>query len=485
MKSFRLPNNHEYSGEINTDNQPNGIGILIYNTDNGITIKHCGTFIKGLKDGGGIEYIYNSNDNSYTRFSGTWCNDIKICGKLTQFDENNSFITQLYEGFLNENGQYHGEGTIFHVNGKKKYKGKFVNGNVEGKGTLYFENGSVRYKGKFLNNEFHDQYAILYNKQNQIIYEGAFEYNKRCGRGKEYTYSHGKTILYEGFWNNDQYHGQGTLRKNTFIYTGEFKNGKFDGYGIIDYRTEEMTYKGYFKNGLRHGKGKLTSFGDYSIDYEGDWIDDKKEGYGIYKKYGMYPQPYRNIPSIYEGHFINDMFNGKGKYTYYHGDTYDGSFLNNKRHGFGIMCYTSTGKKYEGDWKEDMKYGPGKLYNRDGHCTVAVWERDRIVSKSKKRINNYVQPLLPTEKKQRIEQIEEKQHIDIPHEFKCPIGLSIMKYPIICSDGHTYDAEHVNSLFNRLNKVTSPITREILDKDIRIPNHNLRKMIEEFLKNNS
>ena len=477
----------EFCGEVNEQNHPHGLGVLICkcNKEPFTISKYCGTFKDGKKNGEGIEYVYNNIDNTCIRMIATWKDNTLKHGEISQYSEDFVLIRKMYKGDFNEDKQYHGSGVIFHSNGKIKYEGEFQNNNMEGKGKLYFDNGQIKYKGRFTDNEFHDQYGVLYNDMNQVIYEGAFENGKRCGTGTEFIYqSMTKTIKYKGIWKNDMYHGKGNLKTNEFVYTGEFVEGKFNGYGIIEYIIKEAVYKGFFKDGLKHGKGKFTTFGNYSIEYEGDWVDDKKEGYGLYRKYGMYPHPYRNIPNIYKGEFLNDIFNGKGKYTYYHGDTYEGEYLDNKRHGFGIMYYNNKKTKYEGEWRDDMKYGPGKLYNKDGQCTEAIWEYDRIVSKSKKRMVNYVPPLLPNEKKQRIEQIEQKDIVNIPHEYKCPIGLSIMKYPVICSDGHTYDAENITNLFNRMNKIHSPITREILDKDIKIPNHNLRKMIEDFLKNN-
>ena len=50
----------------------------------------------------------------------------------------------------------------------------------------------------------------------------------------------------------------------------------------------------------------------------------------------------------YEGEFEKGKFNGKGKLNYSNGDTYEGDFLNNKKHGFGILNLVSIKEKYEG-----------------------------------------------------------------------------------------------------------------------------------------
>ncbi len=71
--------------------------------------------------------------------------------------------------------------------------------------------------------------------------------------------------------------------------------------------------------------------------------------------------------------------------------------------------------------------------------------------------------------------------VEIPNEFLCPITLEIMQDPVIASDGNTYESsailQHIsmNSEYPR-----SPLTRDILQSNILIPNNNLVKMIEDF-----
>ena len=68
-------------------------------------------------------------------------------------------------------------------------------------------------------------------------------------------------------------------------YEGEFKDGLYDGTGIL-YRiktseVEEIEYKGNFKQNKRCGSG--TSYKKSGeIDYEGSWKNDKKDGAGKY-----------------------------------------------------------------------------------------------------------------------------------------------------------------------------------------------------------
>ncbi len=68
----------------------------------------------------------------------------------------------------------------------------------------------------------------------------------------------------------------------------------------------------------------------------------------------------------------------------------------------------------------------------------------------------------------------------LPDGFKCPIGLTIMSDPVICSDGHSYERHNIKEWFKRNNK--SPKTGLNLDNKMLIPNHSLRSSIEEFVE---
>ena len=79
-------------------------------------------------------------------------------------------------------------------------------------------------------------------------------------------------------------------------------------------------YIGHFKNGLRNGKG-IEYYSNGNIKYEGDWINDKYEG--------------------------------NGKYIWENGKVYIGQHKNGFKHGKGILYYPNGNIKYEGIWIND------------------------------------------------------------------------------------------------------------------------------------
>ena len=71
--------------------------------------------------------------------------------------------------------------------------------------------------------------------------------------------------------------------------------------------------------------------------------------------------------------------------------------------------------------------------------------------------------------------------IEIPNEFLCPITLEIMQNPVIASDGNTYERSAILQHINMHPEYPrSPLTRDILQTNILIPNNNLLKMLEDF-----
>lgn len=64
----------------------------------------------------------------------------------------------------------------------------------------------------------------------------------------------------------------------------------------------------------------LYPYNFVNIKYEGDYVNDKKEGYGeLTTKNGKY-----------KGYFFNDVFNGHGKMMYKNGDVKEGTWKDGK-----------------------------------------------------------------------------------------------------------------------------------------------------------
>ncbi|XP_060104071.1 ALS2 C-terminal-like protein [Heteronotia binoei] len=220
-----------------------------------------------------------------------------------------------------------------------------------------------------------------------------------------------KNAVYDGEWCLGRPHGKGTLTwPDGQNYVGDFKEGlehgfgiclvprvsedrydcykchwqqgKMRGYGICEYG-DEMVYKGYFKDNMRHGFGILEnpSCAEHPFKYTGNWENDKRSGYGVWddteraERYiGMWHEDQRHGPgivvtqsggcyqrmfhvdkmvgsgtllleddSVYEGNFTPDLtFVGKGKLTFPNGFTLEGTFSNKSSQGLRTQGILDT-----------------------------------------------------------------------------------------------------------------------------------------------
>jgi hypothetical protein len=175
------------------------------------------------------------------------------------------------------------------------YSGQWKNGEFDGKGTVRFgsDNNGHTYTGGFNNGEMHGR--GVYTFPDGQVLDGEFRDDKIV-RGKHicpgyYTFQgnfvdgkmHNGTMIsddgtvFEGTFETP------TKRVGIFRYTdGDIFTGKFDlveggwklnGYGemIVNSMSTKYTYKGHFRNGVRHGRGTINMPGyRYSAEYNND-----------------------------------------------------------------------------------------------------------------------------------------------------------------------------------------------------------------------
>lgn len=76
--------------------------------------------------------------------------------------------------------------------------------------------------------------------------------------------------------------------------------------------------------------------------------------------------------------------------------------------------------------------------------------------------------------------LSESQTLEISPEFLCPITQEIMREPVKCSDGFTYEKQAITEWFMS-GKYTSPMTNETLTNTDYEVNQELRNAIHTFL----
>ena len=65
--------------------------------------------------------------------------------------------------------------------------------------------------------------------------------------------------------------------------------------------------------------------------------------------------------------------------------------------------------------------------------------------------------------------------------FRCPISSALMKHPVVCTDGHTYEHDYIKHWLE--DNDTSPMTRERLSNKVFRKNYALKGIMEEFSRN--
>lgn len=152
-----------------------------------------------------------------------------------------------------------------------------------------------------------------------------------------------------------------------------------NGYGVYKFHSG-LKYEGEWKDGKRHGKGKLIYPEIYT--YTGEWSNNKMDGHGTmvyywYKYIGEWKGGKRNgkgtywfFGKKYEGYWENNLMHGQGTLTYPGGFKWIGEWKKNRIHsGKGtIVAYDSVynGNRYEGQAKNGRLYGKVKITYPDG-----------------------------------------------------------------------------------------------------------------------
>ena len=170
------------------------------------------------------------------------------------------------------------------------------------------------------------------------------------GEGK-IEFSNGTLV---GKFHRNWYIDQGTFTfKNGSVYKGPLKKNLFEGEGEITYANGNR-YKGNFSGGARKGKGVFFGKpGDKYAIYSEAWTNDGPTGICTYfyltdkgdistKITGIIDTKTWLISGFgyatysngeYEGNLVNNVRQGKGKYTFKTGEIQDGMWENGKFQG--------------------------------------------------------------------------------------------------------------------------------------------------------
>lgn len=241
-------------------------------------------------------------------------------------------------------GKHHGQGTLTY-DGTPLYEGSFNHGIIEGSGKMYdVDNPASYYEGSFKNNRFEGQGKMVFDDGEYYI--GQFTNGMRDGKGKMYAAD--GTLLYNGSFKYDTYHGEGTGHMGELEYRGQYEYGNFHGFGKMYYEGK-LAFEGQFQAGERV-RGKL--FGDGELWYEGYFYEGRPDGNGTY---------YENGGDI----------------------SYRGTVRSYQESGYGII-YLEDGKRYIGEVLLGNPDGLGAILDQaDKIIESGYYENGEFVSTEK------------------------------------------------------------------------------------------------------
>ncbi|MBI1250849.1 MAG: TIR domain-containing protein [Alphaproteobacteria bacterium] len=153
-----------------------------------------------------------------------------------------------------------------------------------------------------------------------------------------------------------------------------------NGYAVRTYDGSGHRYEGEFKNNNREGLGVFywhggTSDGDL---YAGGFHAGDSSGSGVHN----FAQNENNKAGSlrYEGEWLNDKRHGYGVYTWRSGALYLGAQREGPRTGAGVQSFPD-GRRYEGEWLTDDYNGLGVLWSATGEPQfVGEWKEDKLVT---------------------------------------------------------------------------------------------------------
>lgn len=396
VETIEYPNGDVYDGAFR-DGKRHGKGYMLYadgdsyfgsweddkKCGHGITPCFDGQFLDNMRHGFGY-YI-----SKFESYRGEWKND-KRCGVGAAVDRTNTIVVK-YEGEFKDD-LYNGHGILYSA-GHKEYDGEFLNGMRHGTGKAYDDKNNLIYDGEWENDKRSGngkEYSF-----GQLFYEGGFSDGRYSGKGKLYYnsgalmfdgewlngsisgtgtfYNTRSEIIYTGGWEDDAFHGQGTLHFKGTEYSGVWEKGYLKESGILHtggyiFPIKGKIYIGELKDGKKNGEGRMYTVSG-ELEYDGQWMNNSHHGFGILND----PYGYR-----YEGEFRNGRRDGYGKYLLKNGETYEGQFEESEYHGYGVLKYADGKVHYDGEWEKGKFNGFGKDYYPDGTlCYSGNWINDR------------------------------------------------------------------------------------------------------------
>lgn len=175
-------------------------------------------------------------------------------------------------------------------------------------------------------------------------------------------------------------------------------------------------WQGFWKAGKKHGKARMVyANNDPPADSRESNSNDSGGDGGISESKGEHSTKhssgkYSGKHDVYQGEMVNDLRHGQGRFSFRNGDVYQGGWKDHKKHGrwegvilIHLCCLVTIlshhspgtlhyrgkfvcrdgGYTYEGEWRQGLKEGRGRLSFPSGDCYEGEWLNDQRHGKHK------------------------------------------------------------------------------------------------------
>ncbi|KEG09199.1 hypothetical protein DQ04_05631040 [Trypanosoma grayi] len=160
------------------------------------------------------------------------------------------------------------------------------------------------------------------------------------------------------------------------VYDGEWVNGKKEGRGV--YQWADRAYWGMWRSGKREGFGVMNT--RHGLRYEGEWLDDKKHGFG---------KMFSPDGTRYQGAWEGDVRSGEGVFIYTNGVVIHGTWKDDMLSSKVTANY-ADGSCYVGQWGHDCRHGEGSFTDTPGNVLKGTWDMDKCTGEGKMTFVNGV-----------------------------------------------------------------------------------------------
>lgn len=247
------------------------------------------------------------------------------------------------------------------------------------------------------------------------------------------TYKYQTGAVYTGQFKGTKRHGKGHWRHpDGETYEGQYVDNKQNGYGIYVWEKSDKRYLGTWQDGKMHGEGIYFFNSGHNTYYCGGYMNDKKHGQGYYlyengvmthqswedgalkneqettpaqrvqcarKVRDLFTLVRQSAPKLlgeqpakleantftfqsgatYNGQYSGMKKHGQGFWWHPEGDSYEGTFEDNKHCGWGVYSTGRSGKKYVGQWENGKMNGWGVYFfnNQETEYFVGQYKEDK------------------------------------------------------------------------------------------------------------